>query len=285
MIGNDAAITLAGSQGQFELNVRVPLIARNLLDSIKLLAAAARHARREVRQRDRAERGDARAPRRGDAGDGHRAQPAHRLRQGGRDRQGGRRLGPAAARGGDARWASTRRSSTRRSTIARWRARTTERRRRWLRQIAKAWSKSTQATSHARVWSECGGEARRRHRRRALRGIHAGDRSGPARGGTSPWSTATPSPAPPSPRTCSTRTPSPAWRSSECSTRCESEHELAFASHRLVALGHEIAGQYSRHRRVRPRTRSEADRARQGRRRHGARRGREGRSSARAWST
>jgi len=42
VIGNDAAIAIAGSQGQFELNVRVPLIARNLLDSIKLLASAAR---------------------------------------------------------------------------------------------------------------------------------------------------------------------------------------------------------------------------------------------------
>src|SRR3954449_2329751 len=42
VIGNDAAITMAGSQGQFELNVRVPLIARNLLDSIKLLASACR---------------------------------------------------------------------------------------------------------------------------------------------------------------------------------------------------------------------------------------------------
>src|SRR5436190_1282428 len=42
VIGNDAAITIAGSQGQFELNVRVPLIARNLLDSIRLLAAACR---------------------------------------------------------------------------------------------------------------------------------------------------------------------------------------------------------------------------------------------------
>src|SRR6266545_525887 len=42
VIGNDTAITVAGSQGQFELNVRVPLIARNLLDSIKLLAAACR---------------------------------------------------------------------------------------------------------------------------------------------------------------------------------------------------------------------------------------------------
>ena len=42
VIGNDAAITLGGSQGQFELNVRVPLIARNLLESIKLLASTCR---------------------------------------------------------------------------------------------------------------------------------------------------------------------------------------------------------------------------------------------------
>jgi fumarate hydratase class II len=42
VIGNDAAITFAGAQGQFELNVRVPMIARNLLDSIKLLASASR---------------------------------------------------------------------------------------------------------------------------------------------------------------------------------------------------------------------------------------------------
>jgi fumarate hydratase class II len=42
VIGNDAAIAVAGSQGQFELNVRVPLIARNLLDSIKLLTSACR---------------------------------------------------------------------------------------------------------------------------------------------------------------------------------------------------------------------------------------------------
>jgi fumarate hydratase class II len=41
VIGNDTAITMAGSQGNFELNVRVPLIARNLFDSIKLLTAAA----------------------------------------------------------------------------------------------------------------------------------------------------------------------------------------------------------------------------------------------------
>ena len=42
VIGNDTAITVGGMQGHFELNVFVPLIARNLLDSIKLLGSAAR---------------------------------------------------------------------------------------------------------------------------------------------------------------------------------------------------------------------------------------------------
>ncbi len=41
VIGNDTAITLGGMQGNFELNVRVPLIARNLLSSITLLTSAA----------------------------------------------------------------------------------------------------------------------------------------------------------------------------------------------------------------------------------------------------
>jgi len=42
VIGNDAAITIAGLQGNFELNVRVPLIARNLLESIRLLSTTCR---------------------------------------------------------------------------------------------------------------------------------------------------------------------------------------------------------------------------------------------------
>jgi fumarate hydratase class II len=42
VIGNDTAIAVGGMQGHFELNVFVPLIARNLLDSIKLLASASR---------------------------------------------------------------------------------------------------------------------------------------------------------------------------------------------------------------------------------------------------
>jgi fumarate hydratase class II len=42
VIGNDQAIAVGGMQGHFELNVFVPLLARNILDSIKLLTAAAR---------------------------------------------------------------------------------------------------------------------------------------------------------------------------------------------------------------------------------------------------
>ena len=42
VIGNDAAITIGGMQGHFELNVFIPLMARNLLESIRLLAAASR---------------------------------------------------------------------------------------------------------------------------------------------------------------------------------------------------------------------------------------------------
>jgi fumarate hydratase class II len=41
VIGNDTAITIGGLQGQFELNVRIPLIARNLLQSIHLLSTTA----------------------------------------------------------------------------------------------------------------------------------------------------------------------------------------------------------------------------------------------------
>jgi fumarate hydratase class II len=42
VIGNDAAVAFAGTQGDFELNVMLPVIARNLLESIRLLAAVSR---------------------------------------------------------------------------------------------------------------------------------------------------------------------------------------------------------------------------------------------------
>jgi fumarate hydratase class II len=42
VIGNDQAIAIGGMNGHFELNVYVPMIARNLLESIRLLASASR---------------------------------------------------------------------------------------------------------------------------------------------------------------------------------------------------------------------------------------------------
>jgi fumarate hydratase class II len=42
VIGNDASIAFAGAAGNFELNVMVPVMARNLLESVRLLANASR---------------------------------------------------------------------------------------------------------------------------------------------------------------------------------------------------------------------------------------------------
>ncbi len=42
VIGNDACVAFAGSQGNFEINVMMPVMARNVLESARLLATAAR---------------------------------------------------------------------------------------------------------------------------------------------------------------------------------------------------------------------------------------------------
>ncbi|GGS13803.1 class II fumarate hydratase [Actinokineospora fastidiosa] len=42
VIGNDAAVAFAGTQGNFQLNVMLPVIARNVLESTRLLAAVSR---------------------------------------------------------------------------------------------------------------------------------------------------------------------------------------------------------------------------------------------------
>jgi fumarate hydratase class II len=42
VIGNDATITMAGASGAFELNVMLPVMARNILESATLLAATSR---------------------------------------------------------------------------------------------------------------------------------------------------------------------------------------------------------------------------------------------------
>ena len=99
VIGNDTAITVGGLQGQFELNVRIPLIARNLLQSLRLLSATARVFAEKCVDGIQANRAGDRRLRRGDARRGDRAQRRDRLRQGDRDRQEGDRLRAPAARG------------------------------------------------------------------------------------------------------------------------------------------------------------------------------------------
>jgi fumarate hydratase class II len=42
VFGNDAAIAFGGSQGNFELNVYMPMMARNLLESLRLLTNVSR---------------------------------------------------------------------------------------------------------------------------------------------------------------------------------------------------------------------------------------------------
>ncbi|AXI79242.1 class II fumarate hydratase [Peterkaempfera bronchialis] len=42
VVGNDATVAFAGASGSFELNVMLPVIARNVLESVRLLANAAR---------------------------------------------------------------------------------------------------------------------------------------------------------------------------------------------------------------------------------------------------
>ena len=65
VIGNDAAITIGGMNGHFELNVYIPLMARNLLQSIGAARERVAAPRREVRRRHRGEPRAERAVRRG----------------------------------------------------------------------------------------------------------------------------------------------------------------------------------------------------------------------------
>ena len=104
VFGNDAAVAFAGTQGNFQLNVYKPVMLHNVLESIELLADALPLVRRALRARHRAQpRAHPATPRRlADAG--HRAQPAHRLRERGEDRAEG--ASRAAARCARRRWRS-----------------------------------------------------------------------------------------------------------------------------------------------------------------------------------
>ncbi len=52
VIGNDAAVAFGGAAGNFELNVMMPVVGRNLLSSLRLLSAASRVAGGQMRSRD-----------------------------------------------------------------------------------------------------------------------------------------------------------------------------------------------------------------------------------------
>ena len=88
VLGNDAAIAVAGQSGNFEINVMMPVAAYNLLQSIDLLASASRNlAEQCVGGLEATPRG----PEMVDHGAGHRddAGAPYRLRRRGRPGQGG----------------------------------------------------------------------------------------------------------------------------------------------------------------------------------------------------
>jgi fumarate hydratase class II len=90
VMGNDAAITFAGSQGHFELNVYKPMMAYNLLQSMQLLGDAAADSFTDgCVVGIEGQRGPDRQADEGKPDAGHRARAHHRLRQrhqGGQDR-------------------------------------------------------------------------------------------------------------------------------------------------------------------------------------------------------
>ena len=87
VIGNDATVAFAGAAGNFELNVMLPVLARNVLESIRLLANVVPAAGDPLRRRHHRQRGAGPRARRVLAVDRDPAQPLHRLRRGGQGRQ------------------------------------------------------------------------------------------------------------------------------------------------------------------------------------------------------
>ena len=87
VFGNQTAITVAGSQGHFELNVYNPVMAYNFLQSIQLLGDAARLLHRQLRGRHRGAPRQHQGRPRALADAGHGAGAHHRLRQCRQDRQ------------------------------------------------------------------------------------------------------------------------------------------------------------------------------------------------------
>ena len=122
VIGNDTAITIGGMQGQFELNVRIPLIARNLLGSIHLLTTASTLFAEKCIDGIQANEEGAKRSAESTLAAATALNPHIGYDKAGRDRQGRRpRPGATCARSRSS-TASTRTPTRRRWTCARWRA-------------------------------------------------------------------------------------------------------------------------------------------------------------------
>ena len=122
VIGNDAAVAWGGAAGNFELNVMLPMLGRNILESIRLLANVSRLLADRCVDGITANVDRLREYAESLAGDRHAAQRAPRLRGGGQHRQAGARRAQADPPGGRRTRARRRRpphrgtSSTRHST-------------------------------------------------------------------------------------------------------------------------------------------------------------------------
>ncbi len=88
VVGNDAAIAFAGAAGNFELNVMLPVMARNLLESIRLLTAVSGLFADKCVAGIEADEERCRSVRALVAVDRHGPQPLHRLRGGRQGHQG-----------------------------------------------------------------------------------------------------------------------------------------------------------------------------------------------------
>ena len=88
VIGNDAAVTIAGQSGNFEINVMMPVAAHNLLESIEILATASRNLGGPVCQRPTRHTEGAGVGGEGTGDSDHTGTP-YRLRSGGGHRQRG----------------------------------------------------------------------------------------------------------------------------------------------------------------------------------------------------
>ena len=89
VFGNDVAVNMGGASGNFELNVFRPMIAHNVLQSIRLIADGAHSFNDNCAVGDRAESRAYRHVAQRVADARHGAQSAHRLRQGRQDREEG----------------------------------------------------------------------------------------------------------------------------------------------------------------------------------------------------